>query len=103
MTSKPATTYTEAQYSTPSAHAMIIEWLGAEPTHAHMETVSRYMSKTLRIGGIKVCRALVLGAMQSHGLTARECEHVSTYQGITLPSGYCAKCGLGPNVVKETL
>jgi hypothetical protein len=27
------------------------------------------------------------------------CQHVATWQGITMPSGYCAKCGAGPHVV----
>lgn len=28
------------------------------------------------------------------------CSHVGTWQGITMPSGYCAKCGAGPHVVE---
>lgn len=57
-------TYTEAQYSTPSAQAMIREWLDTDrPTAEDIERVARYMSTTLRIGGRAACRALVVGAI----------------------------------------
>lgn len=58
-------TYTEAQHSTPSAHAMIREWVGANPAPEDIERTARYMRDTLRIGGIKACRALVLGAIKA--------------------------------------
>jgi len=57
-------TYTEAQYSTPSAMAMILEWLGPDYRKPDIERVAKYMSCTLRIGGIKACRALIIGATQ---------------------------------------
>lgn len=58
-------TYTEAQYSTPSAHAMIRGWVGANPSPEDIEHTARYMRDSLRIGGIKACRALVLGAIRA--------------------------------------
>jgi hypothetical protein len=59
-------TYTEAQYSTPSAHAMIRGWVGTDqPSPEDIERTARYMRDSLRIGGIKACRALVLGAIRA--------------------------------------
>lgn len=57
-----ARTYTKAQYSTPSAEAMIRRWV--EEAGGDEERVARYMRDTLRIGGIRACRALVLGAVK---------------------------------------
>lgn len=67
----PGRTYTEAQYSTPSAMKMIREqFLGPPPyTKADVERVAKYMSTTLRIGGLRVTRALVVGAIESGGGT----------------------------------
>ena len=63
-----ATTYTGAQCSAPSACAMIRGWLGTDqPTPEDVERTARYMRDVLRIGGIRVCRALVLGAIQPDG------------------------------------
>ncbi len=59
---KPGT-YTQAQYSTPAAHAMVRGWLGPHPTTEDIERVARYMRDSLRIGGLRSCRALVRGAM----------------------------------------
>lgn len=59
-------TYTEAQYSTPSARAMIRGWLraGIESVMVgDVERVALYMSRTLRIGPLSACRALVLAAV----------------------------------------
>jgi hypothetical protein len=56
-------TYTEAQYATPSARAMILGWLGPDRGAESIDRVARYMRDTLRIGGIRVCRALVRGAI----------------------------------------
>ncbi len=61
-----ARTYTEAQYSTPEAMAMILRWIDTPtPDNSDIERVAVYLSKTLRVGGIKVCRALVVGAISS--------------------------------------
>ena len=58
-------TYTEAQYSTPSGERMILRWLDGEKSEERIEVVAKYMSRVLRIGGIKDCRALVCGAIRS--------------------------------------
>lgn len=50
---------------TPAAHAMIREWVGPDPTPEDIERTARYMRDSLRIGGIRVCRALVLGAIKA--------------------------------------
>ena len=61
-------TYTEAQYSTPSAREMIrsrfLRMQDMPLTPAGIEACAQYMSKTLRIGGIKVCRMLTLAAIE---------------------------------------
>jgi hypothetical protein len=62
------TTYTEAQYSTEDAKQMIREKFlpSAGPdgyTKEDIECAAKYMSKSLRIGGMKSCRALVLNAI----------------------------------------
>ena len=62
------TTYTEAQYSTASAREMIRKQFlyidkYPEPSMERIEGCARYMSKTLRIGGLKVCRRMVLAAI----------------------------------------
>lgn len=62
-------TYTEAQYSTPSAMEAIRGWLGPEPGPEDIERVARYMSLTLRIGGMRICRALIEGAIKDGGGT----------------------------------
>ena len=60
------TQYTEAQYSTPAAMQMIREnFLAGRTDKESIEAAARYMSKTLRIGGLRVCRALVAGAVQA--------------------------------------
>ena len=60
-----ARTYTEAQYSTPAAMAMIRDKLLAGRSDAEsIEAAARYMRDTLRIGGLRSCRALVMGAIQ---------------------------------------
>ena len=64
------TTYTEKQYSTESAKEMIREkFLPAAGPDGYskedIECAARYMSKSLRIGGIAACRALVLNAIRS--------------------------------------
>ena len=59
---KPGT-YVEAQYSTPSAMAMIRRWL--DQSDGDVERVARYMRDILRIGGIKSCRALIRGALEA--------------------------------------
>ena len=56
-----STTYTEAQYATESARAMIRCWYAQHGNDA--ESVARYMRDTLRIGGIKACRKLVSEAI----------------------------------------
>lgn len=57
-------TYTEAQYSTPSAMQMILDkFIGERRDEESIEAAARYMNRTLRIGGIRVCRALVRGAL----------------------------------------
>jgi hypothetical protein len=61
-------TYTESQYSTESAKEMIrTKFLPAVGPEGYskddVECAARYMSKSLRIGGMKECRALVLGAI----------------------------------------
>ena len=59
-------TYTEAQYSTPEAARMIREqFLCGASDHESIEAVARYMARTLRIGPLPVCRALVVGAINS--------------------------------------
>lgn len=58
-------TYVEAQYSTDSAREMIRRWVA---DHGDRESVARYMRDSLRIGGIKVCRALVEDAMSGVGV-----------------------------------
>ena len=95
------TTYTEAQYSTPSAMQMIRDqFLPANPQPADFEAAAKYMSKTLRIGGIKVCRALVRGAVEraSFGVAgcAHEWEPVCSRDGagnITDSWERCVHCG----------
>jgi hypothetical protein len=58
--------YAEAQYSTPAAMQMIRDrFLPLNPTEADIESAARYMSKSLFIGGIKTCRALVIGAVKA--------------------------------------
>jgi len=72
-------TYTEAQYSTPSAREMIRrQFLQMDkypvPTQEAVEATARYMSRTLRIGGLRICRALVVAAIeeiQAPPLTSR--------------------------------
>ena len=62
---KPGT-WTEAQYSTPSARAMIRGWLRADLASvmpSDVERVALYMSRTLRIGPLRVCSAMVLAAV----------------------------------------
>jgi len=60
------TTYTEAQYSTPAAMQLIRDnFLGGRRDQESIEAAARYMRDTLRIGGLKSCRALVMGAIQS--------------------------------------
>lgn len=57
-------TYTEAQYSTPAARAMIRDkFLPANPTAADVESAARYMSRSLRIGPLAVCRQMVRAAV----------------------------------------
>lgn len=58
-----AGTYVEAQYSTPSAQKMILEWI--DQHGGDRESVARYMRDTLRIGGIKACRALIAQALET--------------------------------------
>lgn len=59
-------TYTEAQYSTPDAMQMIRDkFLGNRYDSESIEAAAHYMSKTLRIGGLRDCRALVLGAIEN--------------------------------------
>jgi hypothetical protein len=62
-------TYTEAQYSTPSAMAMIVEKflpaVGAEGySKRDIDCAARYISQVLRVGSMATCRALVLGAIK---------------------------------------
>jgi hypothetical protein len=57
------TTYTEAQYSTPAAYEMIKRWLNNDHSNESVEIVARYMSKSLRIGNLRVCRALIRAAL----------------------------------------
>lgn len=45
---------------TQQAAQMIREWLAGNYSEERIEQVARYMSKTLRIGGLKACRELVL-------------------------------------------
>ena len=56
--------YPEAQFSTPSARAMIRSWLDGRISNGSQEEVARYMRDTLRIGGIKACRELVRSAVE---------------------------------------
>jgi len=63
------TTYAEAQYSTESAKEMIrskfLPVAGPAGYSAEdIECAAKYMSKSLRIGGLKACRALVLEAIK---------------------------------------
>ena len=60
---KMSRTYTEAQYSTPSSQELIRTWLNGDYSPVSIETVAKYMSKSLRIGGIKSCRNLVREAL----------------------------------------
>ncbi|MGH9316894.1 MAG: hypothetical protein ACRD1P_07295, partial [Thermoanaerobaculia bacterium] len=60
-------TYTEAQYSTPSAMETIRGWLGPEPGPEDITRVARYMSRTLRIGGMRACLDLIAGAIKEGG------------------------------------
>lgn len=62
-------TYTEAQYSTPSAHERIMNWLNGDTSTESIEIVAKYMSCTLRIAGIRSCRALVKRAIEATGST----------------------------------
>lgn len=62
------TTYTEAQYSTPSARKMIREQFldiakYPNPDKQHIDAVARYMSRSLRIGGMRICRMIVMAAI----------------------------------------
>lgn len=57
-----ARTYTEAQYGTDSARAMLRRWV--DQHGGDREAVARYLSKTLRVGGIKACRELVAAAVE---------------------------------------
>ena len=56
-----AGTYTEAQYLTDSSKAMIRRWV--EDHGGDREAVARYLRDTLRVGGIRSCRAIVAEAM----------------------------------------
>lgn len=63
------TTYTESQYSTESAKEMIrSKFLPAVGPNGYtaqdIECAAAYMSKSLRIGGMKACRALVINAIE---------------------------------------
>lgn len=60
-----ATTYTQAQYSTEHGYAMIREWLNGQTDERSVFCCARYMSQTLRIGGMKVCRRLINEAINS--------------------------------------
>lgn len=57
-------TYTEAQYSTFAAQEMIRGWLDGDHGEDRVEAVARYMARTLRVGGLKVCRELVRAAIR---------------------------------------
>lgn len=58
-------TYTQVQYMTESSKAMIRRWLDTDkPTEEDIERVAKYMRDTLRIGGIRVCRALIREAIK---------------------------------------
>lgn len=52
-------TYTEAQYLTEGGRGIIIKWLNGGRADEDVERVARYMSNTMRIGGIRPCRELV--------------------------------------------
>jgi len=56
-------TYTEAQYATPAAREMIREWLNGQTDERSIFCTARYMSQTLRIGGMKACRKLIAEAL----------------------------------------
>lgn len=58
-------TYTEAQYSTPAAMRWILETMGPGREKRDIDCMARYLSCTLRVGGMKDCRALVVGAINS--------------------------------------
>ena len=55
-------TYTEAQYSTPAARTMIRQWMGSGRAPADIERVAIYISRTLRVGPLRVCRSIVRAA-----------------------------------------
>lgn len=57
-------TWAEGQYSTDSGKATILRWLG-EVFNGDHEAVARYMKDSLRVGGIRVCRKLVAGGVES--------------------------------------
>lgn len=48
-----------------NANDMLIEWLGDDRSAAAIERLALYLSRTLHIGGIRACRALVLEALTS--------------------------------------
>ena len=58
-------TYTEAQYSTPSGMAFILDQMGPGRDQSDIECMAIYLSRTLKVGGLKDCRALVVGALNS--------------------------------------
>lgn len=48
-----------------AAHTMVLGWLAGNFSAPNVEKVARYMSKSLRIGGLKSCRALVIDAINA--------------------------------------
>lgn len=54
-------TYAEAQYLTDSAKRMVRRWV--EDHGGDREAVARYLRDSLRVGGIRSCRAIVEAAM----------------------------------------
>lgn len=58
---KPGT-YVEAQYSTPASREMIRRWVSDH--RGDTEALARWMRDTLRIGGIRACRAIIREAMK---------------------------------------
>jgi len=75
-------TYTQAQYLTPEGRAMIRQWIGPNPADRDWECTLRFMTETLRIGGRRVCRAMIHEAM-ADGLEQAETDRL-THEAETL-------------------
>jgi hypothetical protein len=57
-------TYTQAQYSTPSQMAWILQQMGPGRDQRDIECMAAHL-KSMKVGSIAVCRKLVIKAIQN--------------------------------------